>query len=128
MSELRVSKLQGTIQWDDATNFNGYAKFVISMPTDASAQEWTSVFRVPGSTLTPLELPQWVVIPIDAGAFNQNVGLIFNADMVPHNTKYTATYYDQTLKEIAGPTATFTVSTAETTPPVPTLPAPTAPA
>ena len=128
MANLRASKLQGTIQWDDGTDFTGYAKFVVSMPTDASAQEWTGLFRIPGATITPIELPQWVVIPITTGSFSQSVGLIFNEDMVPYNTKYTATYYDQTLKEIAGPTATFSVTASETTPPVPTLPAPIPPA
>lgn len=128
VSDLRTSKLTGTVQWDDGTNFGGYVKLVVSMPTDDSASEWTELYRKPGESLTPVELPQWAVIPITDGAFNQSVGPIYNADMVPHNTKYTATYYDQSLKLIAGPTATFTVSSATTAPPIPTLPSPNAPA
>lgn len=128
MSELRVSKLAGTVQWDDGENFHGYAKFEVVMPTDGAVVEWTELYQKPGDTMVPVELPQWSVIPIVDGAFNQTVGLAYNEDMVPHNTKYRATYYDHTLKEIAGPTSTFTVTTEETTPPVPTLPAPTAPA
>lgn len=128
VSELRVTKLTGTVQWDDGTNFTGYAKFELVMPTDALAQEWDVVFQAPGSSMTPVELPLWSVIPINEGVFNTSVGLLYNADLVPHNTKYQATYYDQTLKKIAGPTATFTVTTAETTPLVPTLSAPIAPA
>ncbi len=128
MSELRVSKLAGTVEWDDGTNFNGYAKFDVQMPADGAASEWDSIYRIPGENITPLELPQWAVIPITDGIFHQAVGLIFNADMIPYNSKYQATYYDVTLKEIAGPTASFIVSAEPTTPPVPTLPAPVAPA
>jgi len=126
VANTNTSKLAGAVAWDDGATFDGYVKMDIVFPTDESATAWTNLYKKPDSDLVAVELPIWSVIPIKGGEFNQATGLIFNADMVPHNTSYTATYYDQTLKLIAGPTDSFLVTAAETTPPIPTLPAPNA--
>ena len=124
----RISKLAGTVAWDDGSAFDGYVLLTILFPADAVATDWTKLYKKGGTSTTPVRLPSWSVIPIYAGTYAQELGLFYNSDMTPHNTKYTATYYDKTMKEIAGPTASFTVSAATTTISAPTLPAPTAPA
>jgi hypothetical protein len=119
----RISKLSGTVQWDDGVNFDGYVKVAVSFPSG-----WTTLFKKSNTSITPVKLPEWSVIPIEDGTFSQELGLFYNSDMSPHNTKYTATYYDKTLKLISGPGSTFTASSETTAVPIPTLTAPVAPA
>jgi hypothetical protein len=120
----RISKLTGTVQWDDGVNFDGYVKIAVAFPTG-----WTELFKKSApAAITSVKLPEWSIIPIEDGLFSQEVGVYYNSDMTPHNTKYNATYYDRTLTEIAGPTANFVASSVTTAPPIPTLTAPVAPA
>jgi hypothetical protein len=116
--------LSGTVQWSDGVNFDGYVKVEVVFPTG-----WTNLFKKTSPTgTTPVKLPEWCVIPIEDGSFLQEVGLYYNSDMTPHNTKYQATYYDKTLTQVGATTATFSVTSDTTTPPIPTLTAPVAPA
>jgi hypothetical protein len=119
----RISKLTGTVQWDDGENFDGYVKVALALPSG-----WTEVTKKSNQGIAPVTLPLWSVIPIEDGSFSQEVGLYYNSDMTPHNSKYNATYYDKTLTQVATTTANFVVSAETTAVPIPTLPAPVAPA
>lgn len=124
----RVGKLTGTITWSDGSSFNGFAVVGLVLPT-SSGTAWPELTLEPGSPRQ--RLPLWSTIPIINGAFNQQLGLWFNEDINPPNTKYIIYYYDTSLKTPAvgvpsGIGDAFTVTADPTTPPTYTLTAPIA--
>jgi hypothetical protein len=126
MAEPRVAKLAGTINWSDATDFSGYAVFGLVLPAKSGGgADWPYVSRG-AQTPDPVRIPQWFVIPIEEGTFNQALGLFFNADIVPQNSQYVVYYYDKNLVSIASDVTPFSVTADPYTPVVPTLTAPVA--
>lgn len=126
MSSPRVGTLTGSITWSDGTNFNGFGVVGLVLPTSGGTN-WPELSLEPGSPRQ--RLPLWSTIPIVDGAFNNQVGLWYNADIDPPNTTYVIYYYDTSLKQVGVPSGiadAFTISAAQTTPPVYTLTAPVA--
>lgn len=126
MSELRIGKLGGTINWSDGSPFNGYAVVGIVLPTVA-AVPWVAATLE--NSLIRQVLPLWAGIPIEAGVFNTAAGLLYNADINPPNTKYAIYYFDQSLQQVGTPSGAgdfFTIAAATTIPPTYTLTVPTA--
>lgn len=126
MSAPRIGKLNGEITWDDGSLFNGFGVVGLVLPTSGGV-DWPELTIEPN---TPRQrLPLWATIPIVNGEFNNQVGLWFNADIDPPNTKYVIYYYDSSGKQVGVPTNSadfFTITAAETTPTMYTLVAPTA--
>lgn len=110
-----------TVQWTDGTNFNGFLLAGIVPPSNG-VTAWTSVAM--GDNYPAARLPVWARIPIVDGKYNASCALFYNDDMTPPGSEYVAYYYDATGRQIAGPTAQFTVSTDPFTPPSATLTAP----
>lgn len=126
MSTPRTAKLSGTIQWSDGSNFNGFGVVGLVFPTSGGAA-WPELSIEPNSPRQ--RIPQWAVIPIVDGAFNNQVGLWFNADIDPPNTKYAIFYYDSSNKLVGQPSSSsdfFQVTADPVAPPTYTLTVPTA--
>jgi hypothetical protein len=124
MAEPRIAKLAGTVQWSDGVDFSGYAVFGLVMP-ETGGTDWPFLSQG-GTTPDPVRISQWSVIPIEQGAFNEALGLFYNGDIVPQNSKYVVYYYDKNLVKIAEDTTPFSVTADPTTPVIPTLTAPVA--
>ena len=119
---FQISKISNTFTWSDASNFNGFAVIGIVLPTSGGVN-----WPYPSTENSPeTRFPIWSVIPIENGVANQNVGLLYTADLNPPNTKYGWYAYDRAFKQVAGPSATFTVTAATTSLPSLTLTAPSA--
>lgn len=124
MSTPRVSKLSGTITWSDGTLFSGYAIVMLVRP--GGSNQYPYLALNPGDPRQ--RIPDRAVIRIQDGAFSQNEGIFYNADLNPPNSAYVIYYYDLTLEEqLAGPTTSadfFYANAASVTPPTYTLPVP----
>lgn len=107
-------------QWSNSTNFNGFMLIEMLMPSDG-VTAWSEV--VYGNVFPGLRLPLMQKIPIVDGQANGACGIFINADLVPPGSKYVVWFYDATERQIAGPSASFSVTTtAAFKPPViPTL-------
>ena len=119
----RKSKISGTVSWSDGSGFNGYYLVMTVLPT-SSGVDWPEVAI--GDSRTRTTVPNRAVLPVVDGVFNQNVGLFFTIDLNPPNVKYAAYAFDASLKQVAGPTALFTVTADPTAMPSLTLTVPTA--
>lgn len=110
----RIAKLSGNLKWPDNMPFNGNALFVLVIPTTNGSTEnpW------PALTLMEKQIPLWTPIKITEGVFDQNAGLIFNDDIVPHNSEYAAYYFDDAGVLAGEATGTFPVDEYVVTPPV----------
>lgn len=113
-----------TVSWSDGRKFNGFAIFGVVVPTNG-VTEWAYI--TVGENYPPIKVPVWARIPIQDGKFNSSLGLWYTTDMNPPGVTYIGYYYDSTGRQIAGPTANFTVTSGTITPTVPTLTAPSGP-
>lgn len=104
----RIAKFPSTtIQWSDATNFNGFI-LISLVPSTLSGTTYT---EGDFGYISPTEvLPAFAVIPIQNGLINQSLGLYFSVDISPPNTTYIARFYDTTKRLISGPSVAFSVT------------------
>jgi hypothetical protein len=126
MAEPRNAKLSGTILWSDGSNFNGFAIIGLVLPT-SSGVAWPELTIEPNSPRQ--RLPLWLTVPIINGAYNQQIGVWFNEDIDPPNSKYCSYFFDSSMKQLAGPTTPadfFTVTVDPTPLAAPTLTVPIA--
>ena len=104
--------------WTDGTLFNGFMLVQMLLPSDG-VTPWAEVDY--GNIFPGLTLPLMQKIPIVDGQANGSCGLFLNSDVVPPGSKYVVWFYDSTNRQLAGPSASFTVTTANLngfTPPV----------
>jgi hypothetical protein len=99
-------------------------------PLDGSAAEWPSLSLAGFSPA--INLPLSARVPIIDGNPHQGVSIIYNADITPPNTSYTAWLYEMNGVQVAGPSSSFTVSgdpftVTISTPTVPTAGTPVQP-
>lgn len=124
MAELfRVGTPRGTVAWSDGSAFTGFINVGFKQMT-SSGTTWTD-FN-PKGRAQKYPLAKWTKILIKDGVIDGTAKLPYNDDIVPPGTEYVAWYYDANGVQIGGPTAAFTVSTGEFTPPTVTLTAPSA--
>ena len=115
-----------TITWSDGSLFSGFLLLGLVVPSSGGTA-WAELDlggQAPGE-----RIPLFTKIPVINGKFDNTVGVLYNTSISPPETKYAAWYYDQSVfppRQIAGPTALFTVSSSTLTPPAITLPLPTA--
>lgn len=108
-----------TVTWSDGKNFNGFALCGLKDMSGHTATDFTDINgRV-------LPRSNYTALLIRDGLYDQNAGLIYNADISPPNTQYVAWYYDTSGVQIAGPTSAFTVSSETVSIPSMTLTVPT---
>lgn len=119
MANPRSAKFTTTpVLWSDGSNFNGFAVIALVFPT-ASGVNWPELTIEPG---TPRQrLPIWHTVPIVDGVFNQALGLWYNTDINPPNTKYAIWYYDTANKLVAAPSSASDFFTVTDTPVAPTV-------
>lgn len=114
-----------TITWSNGDLFNGFLLLGLVLPNSGST--WVEVDL--GGQSPAERIPLFTRVPVVDGKFDNSVGVLYNSSISPPNTKYAAWYYDASSyppRQIAGPSALFTVSSATLTPPALTLTAPTA--
>ena len=122
MSLPRVGKFSqsATLTWSDASLFDGFILVGLVPPT--SGTDWSSIAL---SGYYPTQrVPTFARVPIKDGKYNSNSGLFFTADLEPPNTRYVCWFYDNTGRQVAGPSAQFQVTADPVTPPTPTLTVP----
>lgn len=123
----RFGKLSGTVNWNNGEPFSGYAVFCLVLPVDGSSNVWPELNLEPNQSSSRVQIPLFITAPIYQGRFNPHVGLLFNADITPPNSKYAVYYYDAAFKRVgspSGPGDFFVVNQTTIVPPVYTLPAP----
>lgn len=129
LTEQRRASVTGTVAWDDATPFNGYALVLCVLPTYTSSTaspSYATAFM--GDDFPQVRVPLKTRIPIINGEFADDAKLWFTADLTPPNTRYCTWYYDASGRLVnASPTALFQVTADPTTLTVPTLAVPVAP-
>lgn len=104
---FRKAKISNTFTWSDGSNFTGYLYVALVIPTSGGS-DWPELHI---DDISPRQrLPLRFIIPIINGAANQNVSLIFNADINPPNSQYGAYIFDSARKQVAGPSSLFTVT------------------
>lgn len=125
MTTPRVGKISATstVAWTDGTPFTGYYLFVLRDPSDGTTP-WS--FLTLNTGIQNFRIPWFSMIPIVQGVPNDNVGLFYNADISPPTATYIGYLYDSSKRQIAGPSAPFTVSTATFVPPTFTATVPNA--
>ena len=123
MSTVRIAKFTQsvTVTWSDGSLFNGFILVGVVAPV-GSAVDWS--YTTAGDTYPPYRICLWSRVPIQAGKYNNDLGLFYTTDINPPGAVYVAYYYDSTGRQIAGPSGTFTVTSTPVTPPLPTLTAP----
>lgn len=124
MSNPRVAKFSQsqTISWSDASTFNGYAYIGVVPPNYGVDDDATSVEVKFYSA--PSRIPNRIPVPIKDGKLNNCVGLYYNSDLGPPNSRYAYYLYDTTKRQVAGPSSYFTVTSDPITLPTltPTVP------
>lgn len=122
----RSAKLTGTVEWSDGTPFDGRVMIGIALPT-ASGVDYATVKLE--NTFPGRPRPKWAIIPIKNGQFDQNLKVIFNADLQPPGCRYVAYFYDNNGYLIAPspPASMFDITADPHTMSVPTLTVPTGP-
>ena len=95
-------------QWSDGSNFNGFMLLELLMPSDGITP-WAEVDY--GNLFPGIRLPIMQKIPIVDGQANGGCGVFLNPDLVPPGSKYTVWFYDSTNRQLAGPSASFNVTT-----------------
>lgn len=119
-----IGKPSNTLTWSDGSNFSGYIRIQISLPSS-----YDQAFII--SNLIEQMIPLDMVIPVTNGVIDNSCGVWYNSDLSPFGTTYTWSAYDSSFKKIVGPSASFTVSsstfslpslTISTVTPAPTMP------
>ncbi len=112
------------VSWANGDLFNGFLLLGLVLPVTTTT--WAEVDL--GGQFPGERLPIFTKVPIVSGQFSNSVGVIYTSSLNPPNTRYAGWYYDNSSyppRQIAGPTATFAVTSATLTPTVPTLTTPT---
>lgn len=115
-----------TVTWSNGDLFNGFLLIGLVVP-NTSGDAWAELDL--GGQQPGERIPIWTRVAVVDGVYDNTVGVLYNSSISPPNTKYAAYYYDSSVfppRQIAGPSALFTVTTATLTPPALTLTAPTA--
>lgn len=114
MSSPRIGKFTNhpVIYWDNGMRFNGYACIAIVPPTIPAQGQLQYTVRGMATPATTLPLTMHL-IPIENGVLDPNLGLYYNEDITPPNTRYVLYYADASKQIISGPSAYFTVSTPD---------------
>lgn len=107
--------------WSTGENFSGYAYVALVLPTYSGTSADSAEIRLYSP---PCQVPNRIPVPIKNGKANGSVGLFFNEDLGPPNTRYAYYLYDTTKRQVAGPSSYFTVTADPVT--LPTL-TPTSP-
>ena len=114
-----------SIAWSDGTLFNGFLLIGLVVPITGTA--WAELDL--GGQSPGERIPLYTKVPVIEGQFSNEVGVIYNTSISPPNSKYACWYYDNSnypVRQIAGPSTLFTVTSATLTPPALTLTVPTA--
>lgn len=112
-----------TVVWSDGTPFDGFLFLGLELPTNTSYAK----FGLWG-TLRAQDLPQYIKVPIIAGAIDQATQIYYNQYMTPPGSQYFAYWFTREGVLIAPASGTATgisVTIATTTLTVPTLTVPT---
>lgn len=112
VSPPRIATFAGqtTINWSDATTpFSGFFLFVLTQPSDGTTP-WAEINY--GGISSELQLPLFTKIPVANGIPNTSSGVFYNTDIMPPGTNYKVYAYDQGNRQIAGPTAAFSITSA----------------
>jgi len=125
-SNPRVGKFPQTaeITWSDDSLFTGILYVALVPPEYSENDDATSVDYqafYPGQ-----KIPTRVGIPIVNGLFNNSLGLFYNEDLSPPNSRYACRLYDITGRAVTSMSSLFEVNSD----PIDSLPSlsPTAPA
>lgn len=119
-----IGKPTNTLTWSDGSNFSGYIRIQISLPSG-----YDQAFII--SNLIEQMIPLDMIMPVTNGVIDNSCGVWYNSDLSPFGTTYTWSVYDSSFKKITGPSASFTVSsstfslpslTISTITPAPTMP------
>ena len=124
MPSPQVAKLAGTILWSDGSLFQGFAVIGLVLPQSGSV-DWPELTIEPNSPRQ--RIPLWSTIPIKDGVFNQALGLWFNTDINPPNSKYAIWLYDASNKQVVAPGSSADFFTVTTDPHTIVVVAPTVP-
>lgn len=119
MGNPRIAKFDQSqsITWSNGDNFSGYAYIGLVDPTYGVSDDATS--EEVRLYSPPCQVPNRIPIPIKDGKCNGSLGLWFNADLGPPNSRYAWYLYDTTKRQLAGPSSYFTVTADPVT--LPTL-------
>lgn len=119
-----IGKPTNTLTWSDGSNFSGYVRIQISLPSG-----YDQAFII--SNIIEQMIPLDYIFPVNNGVIDNSIGVWYNSDISPFGTTYAWSAYDTTFKLISGPSASFTVSSSSFTLPSLTIststPAPTMP-
>lgn len=114
-----------TVTWSDGTLFTGILYVALVPPSydtvtddDATEVDYSAFFPA-------IKIPTRIGIPIIQGKYASQLGLYYNADLVPPNSRYACKLYDSTGRSVSSMSALFVVDEN----PIDTLPTitPTAP-
>lgn len=126
MSTPRVGKFSQdtTISWSDGSLFTGILYVALVPPEYSEDDDATSVDYL--TFYPPQKIADRVGIPVVNGKFNNALGLFYNEDLSPPNSRYACRLYDITKRAVTSMSSLFEVDNN----PIDTLPAlaPTAPA
>lgn len=124
MTTPRIGKFSQdtTITWSDGTLFTGVLYVALVPPTYGANDDATGVDF---SFYPEISIPSRLGIPIVQGKFSSGLGLYYNEDLLPPESRYACRLYDTTLRAVTSMSSTFVVDND----PIDTLPAlsPTAP-
>lgn len=110
------------VLWSNGEPFDGYVWLGLVLPVG-----YTATFL--WATQRPLQLPQFIKVPIIGGIIDPTTQIYYNANLNPANTSYVAYFFDRIDNLIApasGTAVPFTVTANPTTLVVPALTIPAA--
>ena len=119
-STPRVGKFpqDTTITWSDGSLFTGIL-YVALVPSSYDTVTDDDATNINYQAFYPaLHIPWRVGIPIVDGLFNNSLGLFYNEDLTPPNSRYACRLYDSTLRAVTSMSALFVVDNN----PIDTLP------
>lgn len=119
-----TSKPTNTLSWNDGTLFDGYVRITTAYPLG-----YNQAFLI--SKYQEQMIPGDYVLPVSDGVIDSNLSVWKTSEISPFGTQYAWYAYDTTFRQLAGPSASFTVTddtftlpslTISTTTPPPTMP------